>query len=127
VAQPPPSPLHFEDMPLEEARRMGRDPAWSRCSTHAAKKIQALSTEATRIRFGPEIKPGRMKNYILRIAGKAGVPVAIPRISGGLLFWRSTDEDLQQAHEIATRLQTPQRRGKTSPRRRGRQRNTPRR
>jgi hypothetical protein len=31
-------------------------------------KIQAVSSEATHSRFGPEIRPARMKNYILRIA-----------------------------------------------------------
>jgi hypothetical protein len=70
------------------------------------KKIQALSDQAARIRFGPEIRPERMKNYILRIAREVGVPVTIRKVSGGLLFWRSTDEDLQQAHELATRLRS---------------------
>jgi hypothetical protein len=70
------------------------------------KKIQSLTDQAARIRFGPEIRPARMKNYILRIAREVGVPVTIRKVPGGLLFWRSTDDDLQQAKEVAHRLQS---------------------
>jgi hypothetical protein len=68
-------------------------------------KIQSLSSEATRIRLGPEITPQRMKNYILRMAHDLDVPVTVRRVPGGVIFWRSTDEDLQQAQEVASRLQ----------------------
>ena len=83
-------------------------------------KIQWLSTEATRIHLGPEITPQRMKRYILRIAREVGVPVIIRRVAGGLLFWRSTDEDIQQATEIGARLQTTRQRQPTRRRRRRR-------
>jgi hypothetical protein len=57
MAQQPEKPtIHFEDVPLEEARRMGRglriEPM---LYDTLRKKIQVLTTEATRIRLGPEI------------------------------------------------------------------------
>jgi hypothetical protein len=114
------SPIEFEDVPLEEARRMGRGPRMEPMLYDTLRqKIQTLSTEATRIRFGPEIRPARMKNYILRIAREVGVPVTTRRVTGGLLFWRSTDEDIQQAQELGARRQTTRRR---QPRRRTRRR-----
>ena len=73
-------------------------------------KIQALSTDATRIHLGPEIRPARMKNYILRIARDLNVPVTVRKVPGGVIFWRSSDEDRQQAQETASRLQPAQRR-----------------
>ena len=69
-------------------------------------KIQALSSEATRIHLGPEIRPERMKNYLLHIARELNVPVTVRRVPGGVIFWRSSDEDLHQAQEIAGRLQS---------------------
>jgi hypothetical protein len=86
-------------------------------------KIQTLSAEATRVRLGPEIRPERMKNYILRIACELNVPVTVRKIPGGVVFWRSTDADRHQANESAERLQGAQRgrrRGRT-----GRQRRAP--
>jgi hypothetical protein len=71
-------------------------------------QIQTLSSEAVRIHLGPEITPTRMKNYLLHIARELNVPITIRRVSGGVLFWRSTD-DVQQTKEIRGRLQTAQR------------------
>jgi hypothetical protein len=82
-------------------------------------KIQSLAGDAVRVRLGPEIRPERMKNYILRIARELSMPVTVRKVSGGVLFWRSHEEDLQQAQETATRLQTAQRRQTTRPRGRG--------
>jgi hypothetical protein len=79
-------------------------------------KIQSLSTEATRIRLGPEITPQRMKNYILRMARDLDVSVTVRRVPGGVIFWRSSEEDLQQAQETASRLQTGRRRPQSRPR-----------
>jgi hypothetical protein len=90
-------------------------------------KIQSLATEATRIRLGPEITSEHMKRYLLRIARDLNVPVTVRRVPGGLLFWRSSEEDTQQAQEIAGRLQAGQQRGKTAPQRPTRKRNVPRR
>jgi hypothetical protein len=99
--------FQFEDVPLDEARRMGRGPRMEPMLYDTLRqKIQALSSEATRIRLGPEITPQRMKNYILRMAHDLNVPVTVRRVPGGVIFWRSTDEDLHQAQEIAGRLQS---------------------
>jgi hypothetical protein len=45
-----------------------------------------------------------MKNR-LRVAATLGMAITIRKVPGGLLFWRSTDEDLQQAKEVGARLQ----------------------
>src|SRR2546430_1864512 len=61
--------FQFEDVPLDEARRMGRGPRMEPMLYDTLRqKIQSLSTEATRIRLGPEITPQPMKTYILRMA-----------------------------------------------------------
>jgi len=56
------SPVQFEDVPLDEARRMGRGPRMEPMLYDTLRqKIQSLSSEATRIHLGPEIRPERMK------------------------------------------------------------------
>jgi hypothetical protein len=105
-----PSPFQFDDVPLEDARRMGRGPRMEPMLYDTLRqKIQSLSGEAVRVRLGPEIRPKRMKNYLLRMARDLNVPVTVRRVPGGVLFWRSSEEDLQQAQEIASRLQTARR------------------
>jgi hypothetical protein len=100
------SPIQFEDVPLDEARRLGRGPRMEPMLYDTLRrKIQTLSNEAVRIHLGPEITPNRMKNYLLHIARELNVPVTVRRVPGGLIFWRSTDEDLQQAQDMASRLQ----------------------
>jgi hypothetical protein len=84
-------------------------------------KIQTLANEAVRIHLGPEITPTRMKNYLLHIARELNVPVTIRRVPGGVIFWRSSEEDLQQAKEVGGRLQTA-RRGRQTRQVRGRRR-----
>jgi hypothetical protein len=108
--------IQFEDVALEEARRMGRGPRMEPMLYDTLrKKIQSLSDQAARIRLGAEISPIRMKNYVLRIARDIKVPVTVRRVPGGVIFWRSTDEDIQQAKDVASRLQTTrQRRGARS-------------
>jgi hypothetical protein len=99
--------IQFEDVALEEARRMGRGPRMEpQLYDTLRQKIQDLSTDATRVRLGPEITSARMKSYILRIARELNVPVTVRRVPGGVIFWRSTAEDLQQAQDVARRLQT---------------------
>jgi hypothetical protein len=113
--------FQFEDVPLDEARRMGRGPRMEPMLYDTLRqKIQALSSEAVRIHLGPEIRPERMKNYLLRIARELNVPITVRRVPGGVIFWRSSEEDLQQAQETASRLQTAWRRPQATPR--GRQR-----
>ena len=127
MADQPPS-FQFEDVPLDEARRMGRGPRMEPMLYDTLRqKIQALASEAVRIHLGPEIRPERMKNYLLRIARELNVPITVRRVPGGVIFWRSTEEDTQQAQEIADRLQPSRQRGKTTPQRPSRKRTPPRR
>ena len=122
MAQPHPS-IQFEDVPLEEARRMGRGARMEPLLYETLrKKIESLTNQAARIRLGPEIRPERMKNYILRIARELSVPVTVRKVSGGLLFWRSTEEDTQQAQELSRRLQSARQGQRTRSRGRQRQR-----
>ena len=124
----PSSPIHFEDVPLEDARRMGRGPRMEPMLYETLRQnIQSLSTAAVRIHLGPEIRPARMKAYLLRIARELNVPVTIRRVPGGLIFWRSSDEDQPQAQETASRLQSARRTGTPAPQRPSRPRNRPRR
>jgi hypothetical protein len=46
-----------------------------------------------------------MKNYLLRIAPQLNVPITIWRVLGWVIFWRSTDEDMQLAQEVGKRRQ----------------------
>ena len=108
--------IQFEDVSLEEARRMGRGPRMEPMLYDTLRqKIQALSTEAARMRLGPEITSQRMKNYILRIGRDLDVPVTVRRVPGGVIFWRSTEEDLQQAQHVASRLRNTRQRQTTRP------------
>jgi hypothetical protein len=104
MAQRPPT-IEFEDVPLDEARRMSRGPRMDAELYEALKeKIQALNTTAARMTLPEGTSSNTMKNRILRVAAELGVSLTIRKIPGGLIFWRSTDEDLQHAKQIATRL-----------------------
>ena len=112
-----PSPIQFEDIPLDEARRMGRGPRMDPELYNALKqKIQSLDDTAARLTLPEGTRPTTMKNRILRVAAELSMPLTIRRVPGGLLFWRSTDEDLQQAKEVSARLQTAQQRPQARPR-----------
>ena len=101
--------MEFEEIPLAEARRMGRGPRMEPLLYDTLRqKIQSLSTEATRIRLGPEIRPERMKNYLLRIARELNVPVVVRNIPNGVVFWRATAEDQEQAQAISQRVRGTQ-------------------
>jgi len=102
-----PSAIQFEDVSLEEARRMGRGPRMEPMLYETLRtKIESLSDQAARVRFGSDISPIRMKNYVLRIGRDVKVPVTVRRVPGGIIFWRSTAEDIQQAKDVAGRLRT---------------------
>ena len=101
-----PSGFQFEDVPLDEARRMSRGPRIdSELDQELRIRIQLRSDQAARLPIGDGVSPTTMKNRILRVACEVNFPVTIRRVSGGLLFWRSTDEDFQRARETASRLQ----------------------
>jgi len=120
MAEQPPN-FQFEDVPLEEARRITRGPRMDPRLSHALKdKIQSLDTTATRMPLPDGTSPNTMKNCILRVAAALGVPVTIRRVPGGLIFWRSTDEDIHQAKEISQRLQTARTKSRARPGRRRR-------
>ena len=113
--------IEFEDVPLDEARRMSRGLRMDPELYHALReKIQSLDNTATRLTIPEGASTTTMKNRILRVAAEMGIPVTIRRVPGGLLFWRSTDEDLQQAAEVVARLQGAPQPSRTT--RRGRRR-----
>lgn len=114
-------PIHFEDIPLAEARTMGRGPRMDPELYQALRgKIQSLDNIATRITISEGTSPTTMKNRILRVAGELKTPLTIRKVPGGLLFWRSTAEDLEQAKAVAQRLQPARRKGQTRVNRRRR-------
>jgi hypothetical protein len=115
------SPIQFEDVPLDEARRMGRGPRMDPQLYQELKtRIPSLSSHAVHMTIPEGTSPATMKNRIIRVATELSIPVTIRKVPGALLFWRSTDEDVQQAKEVADRLQTAQRgrRGRQGRRRR---------
>jgi hypothetical protein len=108
MAQPP-SPMQFEDIPLDEARKMSRSPRMGLQLPNTLKaKIQALGNTAARMTIPEGTNPTTMKNRILRVAAELNVPVTIRKVPEGLLFWRSTDADIQQAKEMAQHLRPAQ-------------------
>jgi hypothetical protein len=116
----PLTPIQFEDVPLEEARRMGRGPRMDpQLYQELRTRMHALSGQAVRVTIPDGTSQATMKRRIQQVAAELGIPVTIRRVSGGLIFWRSTAEDVTQAREIAKRLQGTRRR-----RPRGRRRRT---
>lgn len=106
MARRPPT-IEFEDVPLDEARRMSRGPRMNPELYHAlTQHIQSLDNTATRMRLPDGTRPTTMKNCILRVAAELNIPVTVRKVPGGLIFWRSTDDDLQQAQEVVTRLRS---------------------
>jgi hypothetical protein len=113
--------IEFEDIPLAQARTMGRGPRMDPELYQAFKdKIQSLDTTATRLTLPEGTSPTTMKNRLLRVAVELGIPVTVRKVPGGLLFWRSTAEDLEQAKEVAQRLRPARRTGRGRPRQRRR-------
>jgi hypothetical protein len=103
-------PIQFEDVPIEEARRMGRRPRMDpQLYQELRAQMQALSDQAVRLTIPDGTSQATMKRRIQQVAAELGIPVTIRRVSGGLLFWRSTDEDRQLAKEVGSQLQTAQR------------------
>jgi hypothetical protein len=120
MAQQSPT-IEFEDIPLAEARTMSRGSRMDPELYQAFKdKIQSLDNTATRLMVPEGMSVKTMKNHILHVAAELNTPVTVRRIPGGLLFWRSTAEDLEQAKAVAQRLQSARRTGRGRPRRRRR-------
>jgi hypothetical protein len=115
MAQQPPT-ITFEDIPLAQARTMSRGPRMDPELYDALKgKIQSLDNAATRLTIPEGTSPTTMKNRILRVAGELKIALTIRKVPGGLVFWRSTAEDLEQAKDVAQRLQPVQRKGRARP------------
>jgi hypothetical protein len=91
-----------------------------RTSPNIKEKIESLDRTTTRLTIPEGTSTTTMKNRILRVAAEMSIPVTIRRVPGGLLFWRSTDEDLQQATEVDGQLQSARQAPHTT--RRGRRR-----
>jgi hypothetical protein len=103
-------------VPLDEARRMARGPRMEPMLYETLKqKIQSLSRDAVRIHMGPEIRPERMKHSLQAIARELNIPITVRGVPGGVIFWRSSEEDLQQVQETVSRLHTGQQRPQTRP------------
>ena len=117
----PLSPIQFEDIPIDEARRMGRGPRMDPQLYQELKtRLTALSSHAVQMTIPEGTSPYHDEEPHPPRGRGARIPVTIRKVPGGLLFWRSTEEDVQQAKEVADRLQSAQRgrRGRPGRRRR---------
>jgi hypothetical protein len=104
------SAIEYEDVPLDEGRRMSRGSRLDPAIDSAFKQtIPSLDHPATRMTIPEGTRPTTMNNRLLRIAAELGMPVTIRRVPGGLLFCHFTNEDLKHAKEVASRLQTAHR------------------
>jgi precorrin-4 methylase len=114
-------PMMFDDVPLEDARRMARGPRMDPALYHAlTTKIASLTSQAVRMTILDGTSPNTIKYRILRVAAGLKVPVTVRKVPDGLIFWRSTAEDLRQAREVNTRLQTARHKQRTPSRARRR-------
>lgn len=114
--------IHFEDLPLEDARSLSRGPRmdpWLHQTL--TEKIHSLGPTAARMTLPAGVNRTTMKNRLLRLAAALNMPLTVRRITGGLVFWRATDEDLKQAKEVAQRLQSARRPRRARPGRRRRE------
>jgi hypothetical protein len=108
VAPPPPT-LECENEPRDEASRMHRRSHLNAERSHARKEhMPSLDKTATRMPLPEGTNSTTMKNHILRMAVKLNILVSIRKIFSCLLFWRSTDDDIQQPIEMAQRIQSAQ-------------------
>jgi hypothetical protein len=79
MAEQSPS-IQFEDVPLEEARRMGRAPRMDPELYQAFKgNIQSLDNTATRLTLPEGTSPTTMKNRLLRVAAELHTPITVRR------------------------------------------------
>jgi hypothetical protein len=106
-----------EDVPVDEARRMSRGTRIEPELYYALKdNIRVLVNTATRMTLPESTSPTTMKNRIPRVAAEWMTPVTIRKVPGGLLFWGSPDDEMQQAQNVATRFQSARRPPQATPR-----------
>jgi hypothetical protein len=85
MAEQPPS-FQFDDIPLDEARRMGRGPRIDPELYRALQqKLQSLDNTAARMTIPEGTSPTTMKHRILRVAAELGMPVTIRHVPGATL------------------------------------------
>jgi len=103
-----------KDIPLEEAHSMRRGPRLEPWLYQTLKdQIHSRGQTAAYIMVPASANRTTMKPRSLRVAQEIHVSVTIRRVAGGLVFWRSTNEDLKQANEVAERLHAVRRKGRT--------------
>jgi hypothetical protein len=121
ILAPRPPTIACEDVPLDEARRLSHGPRMDpQLYQQLRARLQSLSGQAVCMTIADGTSPTTMNNRILRVAAEFGIAMTIRCVSGGLLFWRSNDEGLHQAHEISQHVQTARRKGRARPGRRRR-------
>jgi hypothetical protein len=80
------SPIQFEDIPIDEARRMGGGPRMDpQLYQELRTRIPRLSSHAIHITIPEGTSPITMKNRILGVAAELRIPVTIRKVTGGLL------------------------------------------
>jgi hypothetical protein len=120
AAQRPPT-IAFEDVSLDQSRRMSRGPRMDPELYHALKQnIQSLGNTATRLTFLEATSTTTMKHRILRLAAELSILVMVRKIPSSLILWHSTDKDRLQAVAVAVQLQSARQPPQTT--RRGRRR-----
>ena len=81
MAQQPPI-IEFEDIPLEDARKMGRGPRMDPILYQALRtKLQLLTSQAVRMPLPDGTNPTTMKNRLLRVAMELNIPVTVRKSS----------------------------------------------
>jgi len=74
----PVSSIQFEDVPIEEARRMGRGPRMDpQLYQELKSRIPKLSSHAVHMTIPEGTSPTTMKNRILRVAAELSVSVTV--------------------------------------------------
>jgi hypothetical protein len=115
VAQRTPT-ITFEDIPLDQVRRMTRGPRIAPELSHALREnIQSLRHTATRIMLPDGTSPTTIENQITRVTADLGIPSTIRRVPGGLLIRRSTREDLKPAKGASQRFRTTRHKSRSRP------------
>ena len=100
--------IDFEDIPLDQARTMGRGPRIDPALYQELRaRMQSLSDRAVRMTLPEGTRPIAMKHRLLRVAIEIKVPVTVRRVPGGLVFWRSTDEDVTGQGGVTTLTNRP--------------------
>ena len=78
-----PLAIEFEDVPLDEARRMAQGPRMDPELYHALReKTESLHNTAARLPLREGTNPTTMKNRILRVAAELSIPLTVRKVPG---------------------------------------------